>query len=286
MSDRPAPLQPGNQRIKRLRRLVSTTKARSTERAFVVEGPTLVAEVLRSDRVTGPVEAVFVDAAAVDLEVEAMARAAGVAVHAVAPGVLASVLDPVSPRAVAAVVGWRSVTVADLGSEGPVVVLVEPSDPGNLGTVVRTAEAAGAAGVVVAGRAVDPTSPKVVRSSAGALLRLPVLVEGDVEAALKAVAGTGRPLVATVVDAGNAASYDAVDLSRAALVLGNEAHGLAGDVVARCDGAVTIPLAGPTESLNLAAAAAVLCFESLRQRRLTGRSGPVRNGSEGPGPIG
>ncbi len=261
----------GNPRIKRLRRLIAQRKARSQERAFVVEGPALVAEAvagptLRPDLAVESV-LVEVDYRPPPLEaVLAAARDRGIEIIDVAPGVLGSTLDTRTPQPVVAVMAGATAPASSLGPDGPLVILVEPADPGNVGTVIRSAEAAGAAGVVVAGAAVDVTNPKVVRAAAGAFLRLPVVVEAGVEAALALAADTGRPVLATVVDPG-APTHDGADLRRAALVLGSEAHGLAPEVVAAADGTVTIPLAGPTESLNLAVAAGVLCFEAARQRR-------------------
>lgn len=254
-----------NPRIKRLRKLITQRKARSQERAFVVEGPAMVDEALRPAglRPGLRLETVFVELD-YDPALTARAAAAGVDVAVVAPGVLASVLDTRRPQPVAAVVTGPPATAEDLGPRGPLLVLVDPGDPGNLGTLIRSAEAAGAAGLVLTGSPVDVTNPKVVRSTAGAALRFPVVTEPDLESAL-ALARLHRVLLATVIDDA-APAYDSVDLDGAALLLGNEAHGLAPDLVAAADGIVTIPLAGPTESLNLAVAGAVLCFEARRQR--------------------
>lgn len=256
-----------NPRIKRLRKLITQRKARSQERAFVVEGPAVVAEALHGDRLRRglEVESVYVEAGYEPALAE-HARRVGVPVWETAPGVLGAALDTRSPQPVAAVIGGEAATAVALGDTGPLLVVVDPGDPGNLGTLIRSAEAAGAAGVVVAGAAVDVTNPKVVRATAGAALRFPIVVEPDVGAALALARDTGRRVLATVVGP-EAEPYDTVDIDDAALVLGNEAHGLTPQVVADADGAVTIPLAGPTESLNLAVAASVLCFEALRQRR-------------------
>ncbi|MEM9614018.1 MAG: RNA methyltransferase [Actinomycetota bacterium] len=256
-----------NPRIKRLRKLITQRKARSQERAFLVEGPAVVAEAIDGDllrRGLG-VEAVYIEVGYEPALAE-RARRAGVAVWEVAPGVLGAALDTRAPQPVAAVIVGEAAEATDIGATGPLLVVIDPGDPGNLGTLIRSAEAAGAAGLVVAGAAVDVTNPKVVRATAGAALRFPVVVEPDVGAALALARDTGRRVLATVVGP-DADPYDTVDLERAALVLGNEAHGLTPQVVADSDGAVTIPLAGPTESLNLAVAASVLCFEALRQRR-------------------
>lgn len=252
-----------NDRLKRLRRLVRQRKARSIERAFVAEGPVLVIEALRA--ASAEVIEVYAEEP-VDPGVEEAAAEAGLAVQRVANGGLGSVLDTVSPQPVCAVVRTPERSLDQLPTDGPILVVADLRDPGNVGTLMRTAEAAGFAALVVAGDVVDPTNPKVVRASAGAVFRLPVAIAGTVDAAYEAARASGRTVVATVVDV-DAESYDQIDLTSAAIVLGNEAHGLDPHAASTADRRVTIPLAGPTESLNVAAAGAVLCFESLRQRR-------------------
>ncbi|MEM8923670.1 MAG: RNA methyltransferase [Actinomycetota bacterium] len=263
-----------NPRIKRLRRLTTQRKARSQERAFVVEGPSIVAEAIGADEAVSPlrsglaVEAVYVEQG-YRPDLTERAATAGVEVVPVAPGVLGGVLNTRSPQPIAAVIAEVPASIDDIPATGPVPLLVDPADPGNLGTLIRSAEAAGAAGVVVCGDAVDPTNPKVLRAAAGAALRLPVVVVAETDEALAALRAPSRPILATVLGP-DAVPYDTTDLADAVLVLGNEAHGLPPAVIAAADGRITIPFAGPTESLNLAVAGSVLCFESLRQRRSGG----------------
>lgn len=233
----------------------------------MVEGPLIVGEALAGmGQAATPwtVEGLYLEPGA-NPELVASAHQAGVEVHLVARGILATILDTVSPQPVAAVV-TRPPWAVDAIASGLVLVVVDGRDPGNAGTLIRSAEAAGAAGVVLAGSSVDPTNPKVLRASAGAGLRLPVVVEPDVGTALSHLSAGGRRVLATVVDPA-AEPYDQVDLGQAVVVLGNESHGLAPEVVAAADQPITIPLAGPTESLNLGVAGSLLCFEALRQRR-------------------
>ena len=180
---------------------------------------------------------------------------------ALAAGVLERVATTEAPQPLLAVVRYRSAAPEVLTDAGFVVVAVGLSDPGNLGTILRTAEAAGADAVVLTPDTVDATNPKVVRASAGALFLLPVVdhVElGEVRAAGLRVLGTS---------AASGTAYTDADLTgRLALAVGNEAHGLPAD--APVDGWLTIPHAGRAESLNVAMAAAVVCFEVARQRRV------------------
>ncbi len=145
-----------------------------------------------------------------------------------------------------------------------VVVTDDVRDPGNAGTVLRTADAAGADAVVFCGGTVDPYNPKTVRSSAGSLFHVPLVVEADTERALAGLADLGYRRLGAVVRDGE--DYAACDWSvPTALVLGNEAAGLRPGLA--LDGYVAIPMAGRAESLNVGMACAVLCFEALRQRR-------------------
>ena len=176
-----------------------------------------------------------------------------------APGVLERVATTDAPQPLLAVVRYRSAGPEILAGAGFVVAAVGLADPGNLGTILRTAEAAGADAVVLTADTVDATNPKVVRASAGALFLVPVVdhVElGELRAAGLRVLGTS---------AASGTAYFEADLTgRVALAVGNEAHGLPAD--APVDGWLTIPHAGRAESLNAAMAAAVVCFEAARQR--------------------
>lgn len=264
-----------NPRLRRLKQLVGRPKARSQERAFVVDGARLVVDALRSGL---EVQEIFAAPDAVHALGPEADRLDGIEVFEVDPSVLGAVLDPVNPQpiaAVAAIPEWDSDDL--LADERPVLVAVELRDPGNLGTVIRTAEAAGLAGVIVAGDSVDRFSPKVVRASAGSVFRLPVIGRADPVAAVNELIDRGRTVVAAVVDP-SAPAYDTEALSEAAILIGNEPHGLPAEVVAAVTRPVTIPMAPGVESLNVGAAASVLCFEAARQRRGLARSAQKSGG--------
>jgi TrmH family RNA methyltransferase len=199
------------------------------------------------------------------------ASAAGVPVRPLAAGVLARVSDTVSPRGVIAVVDRRPVDVARIAAaDGPVVVLAGVADPGNAGTVLRSTEAAGGAGVVFCADSVDPFGPKTVRAAAGSVFRIPVAEVADgapTLAALMSLRAAGRTLLATVAQ--GAPPPELLDLTRPmALVMGSEAHGLPAEITPVLEQTVTIPMAGPVESLNVAVAASVILFEAARQSRV------------------
>jgi TrmH family RNA methyltransferase len=236
-----------------------------------------------------PVDAIYVDSSRRgDAEVVAvLARAseAGVRTFDLGPGVMEKVADAVSPQAVCAVVGFidrplvevlaASESGSEYGSESgsalgagsaPTIVCVDVRDPGNLGAMLRVADASGAPGVICCGSSVDLYNPKVVRASAGSIFHVPIALAEDVGTTIESIEAAGVRTLATVARGGK--DHVETDLTgRVALLFGNEASGLDEALVTRASGAVTISMPGRAESLNVAMAAAVLCFESARQRK-------------------
>lgn len=259
------PLSARNPRVQRLGRLARRRGERDEQRALLVEGPVLVSTALDAGV---EISELYVDEAAlaapaITALVQRLDETADV--WLLPPGVLDRVGDAATSQGVAAVAVWDDGAWPTPDRVPFVLVLADVADPGNAGTLIRTAVAAGAGSVVCAG-GVDPTSPKVVRSSAGALFSVDVVRAGSVADAVTRLSDAGYLTVGTVVDGADA--YDTVDLTGpVAVVLGNEAHGLAADVASELGRLVTIPMAGPTESLNVAMAGTVVCFEVLRQRR-------------------
>jgi len=262
--------------MQRLRRLSRRRSARTDERAYVVDGPTLLAEALDAGV---RLDEVVAAPGCPDALVE-RAAAAGAQVRRTRSEDLARVVDAVTPRGVAGVARFTEPTAAEaVAASGPLaLVLVGVGDPGNAGTLLRSAEAAGAGAVIFCDGSVDPYSPKCVRSSAGSVFRLLVVRDGQAGVAVEALAAAGVPSVATL--ARGAPAYDGVDLAGpVAVVLGSEAHGLPGPVADAVDAVVTIPMQGRAESLNVAMAGTVLCFEALRQRRQRRPHGAATQGN-------
>ncbi|HKA03651.1 MAG TPA: RNA methyltransferase [Acidimicrobiales bacterium] len=221
----------------------------------MIEGPMLLAEAVSAGV---PIEAVFVEDGTPEVD------AGGAPVHLVARGVIGRVASTVTPQPVLAVARRCDVPLATVADDVTfAVVLAGLADPGNVGTILRSAEAAGADAVVLTEGSVDAFNPKVVRASAGALFHVRVVVD----VAVADVAAIGVPRLGAVAMGG--VPYDAAPLDRpGALVLGSEAHGLPAGLA--LDGLVSIPHAGRVESLNVAMAATVLCFEVARRRRQSG----------------
>ncbi len=255
-----------HQTVQRLRRLVGRRSVRAAEGAFVAEGAKVVGEALAAG---SRIEALFVDPSAAgpaDLAVVDRAFAAGCRVFELEKGVLERVAGTVTPQPLLAIVAALDRPLGDLARDGLVVLCADVRDPGNLGTVLRSAEAAGARGVVCAEGTVDPYNPKCVRASAGALFHVPLVVGGNTVEVLGELGTCGfRRLGASARD--GAPLWDTDLTGPLVLVLGNEASGLAPEVDAALDGRVSVPIEGRAESLNVGMAAAVLVYEAARQRR-------------------
>lgn len=252
-----------HQKVQRLRRLLRRRALRDAEGAFVAEGPKLLEEALAAG---AEVESVFITPGA-DHPSIAHAATAGVRVHVLEPGVMERVADTVTPQEVVAVVRTRTAALDDLRSAAAVVVLVDVRDPGNAGTILRSAEAAGVDGVILCDGSVDVWNPKTVRSSAGSVFHVPIVAGGAPLDVVEALRSWGTAVLGTTMLGGEV--YDQADLRRpVALVFGNEANGLPEPVLQGLDGLLSIPIAGRSESLNVSMAASVLCFEVARQRRV------------------
>ena len=229
---------------------------------FVVEGSLNVLAALESG---APVEAVFAGERADDAVRDA-ARQRDVPIHELEAGVIERVADTVTPQPVMATVGFVDRPLVDLEHADFVIVCAGVRDPGNAGTVMRTAEAAGANGVICTEGSVDVYNPKTVRASAGSMFRVPMVSGGDAVGVVNQLRNWGMTTIGAAAHGG--ADPARIDLRRRiALVLGNEATGIPASVAPAFDETATIPLRGDAESLNVAMAAAVLSFEVARQRR-------------------
>jgi TrmH family RNA methyltransferase len=181
---------------------------------------------------------------------------------------LNSALTTETPQPVAALVEppkwtWEDV-FADHAKAPLLIVLAGLQDPGNVGTILRSAEAFGASAVLSLTGTVSAWNPKAVRASAGSLFRLPLLIV-ETENCFARLRQEGVRILTTAVEGAEAAGR--IDLAGpVALLIGNEGNGVPEELAAKADGAVTIPCPGPVESLNAAIAASVLLYEASRQR--------------------
>jgi TrmH family RNA methyltransferase len=240
---------------------------REEDRRFLVEGAQAVGEALDEP---GRLGSLFATDGLDPLVVRA--RQADVEVHEVTTDVMARLTSTVTPQGLVGTAAFLDVGLDDVPTdEGCLTILHEVRDPGNAGTVLRSADAAGAAGVVFTASSVDVYNPKTVRAAAGSHFHLPIVRGTETLDAIEAVRGRGVRVLAMATE--GADDLYRTDLTGpVAFLFGNEAHGLPPEVIARADGSVRVPQAGRAESLNLAAAATVCLFEWARRRARQGEA--------------
>ena len=253
----PTELSPHNPRIEAVRDL-RTPRGRRAARRFAAEGPTLLEEAART--ALRPVEIYATQAGLVRFD-PGRFEAEGTAVFVVPDRAFARLSDLETPTGILAVFDLPERTAAEiLARSGPVLLLAGVSDPGNAGTLVRSAEAFGAAGVLFGRGGADPFAAKVIRAAMGSLFRLPV-APVDPEELLAEAAAAGRPVVATDVDGEDLAAAGIP--ANAVVAVGNERRGVR-DWLPSWDRAVRIPQRDAAESLNAAVAGSIVLYEASR----------------------
>ncbi|WP_086788700.1 TrmH family RNA methyltransferase [Crossiella equi] len=253
------------------------TRRQGREKAgrFLAEGAQAVREALTwAADGKGRVHELFVTAQGASRNQDLLhtAAAAGVPVREVTDRAAEGLSETVTPQGVVAVCDRVEVSLAHALSGSPrlVAVLVGIADPGNAGTVVRVADAAGADAVVFAGDTVDVHNGKCVRASTGSVFHLPLARSRDLDEVLAACRAAGLRLVAA--DGNTDADLDTADdrgelAAPTAWLFGSEAHGVPAEVLTAADTALKVPIHGAAESLNLATAAAVCLYASARAQR-------------------
>lgn len=264
-----------NPRADRVRSVRGLSRRQSRERSglFVADGPQSVREAVR--HAPGAVRDLYVTPAARErhADIVTAARAADIELRECSEEVLAAMSGTDAPQGLLAVCAVDRPRLADVLARRPrlLVVLVHVRDPGNAGTVIRAADAAGADAVLVTTESVDVHAPKVVRSTAGSSFHLPIVTGLEPAALLAELAAAGVRTYAA--DGRGEVTVDEVDLTVPhAWVMGNEAWGLTDRVREECDEVVRVPIHGLAESLNLAMAATVCLYSSARVERPTGQS--------------
>ncbi|MBU0581232.1 MAG: RNA methyltransferase [Candidatus Margulisbacteria bacterium] len=232
-----------NPKIVHVRKLIQDKKYREECGEFVVEGQKFINEI--------PKEQISY------ILLNTKAKRQGFAFeYSVQDTILNKVSDTETSQGIIAVVKQPKYSLNDI-KPGKWIIVEGIQDPGNLGTIIRTIEAAGAQGVIYTNGTVDPYSPKVVRSSAGSALRIPIIKVKNIEAVKKSC--PDMKLIATVITGGK--DYKTADYSsNCGIILGSEGQGLLEKTLAIVDEKVSIPLKGKTESLNVASTAAILLF--------------------------
>lgn len=255
-----------NARVKRLVNLKKKKKARDEERVFLVEGIRMFREVP-----TDQLEEVYVSESFYKKEkdtVEAVLQGTGIRPEELSDMVYAYASDTKTPQGVLCVVRQMEYPLEKVitGQCPMIMVLEHLQDPGNLGTILRTAEGAGVTGIVMDRECVDIYNPKTIRSTMGSIYRMPFCYVEDLKAAIGSLKEAGIGVYAAHLDGRH--DYDEEDYGRpCAFLIGNEGNGLSQETAELADIYIKIPMEGQVESLNAAIAASVLMFEAGRQRR-------------------
>ncbi|MCD7832912.1 MAG: RNA methyltransferase [Lachnospiraceae bacterium] len=263
-----------NLQVKQLLQLQKKAKERNAQKVFVVEGPKMALEVPGEQLVQTYVSERFFEKNPVFFGEDRP-------VTVLSDRVFESVSDTRTPQGVLCIVRQYHYEEEDLlgkhpeGTAGaPLIVALENlQDPGNLGTIVRTAEGAGVTGILLSQDCVDLYNPKVIRSTMGAIYRMPFYYADDFRQELRILQGKGVRLFAAHLE--GSIPYDEESYcGSSGFLIGNESQGLTGETAALADARIRIPMCGRVESLNAAVAASVLMYEANRQRRKsTGKAG-------------
>ena len=256
-----------NLKIKRIKKLQRSTKARKEERVFVVEGPKMVFEAPKDQRLDCFVAESFFK------KHKEKVKEAGLSYELVSDEVFNSLSETKTPQGILGVMKQSGYLLEELLSpkgQTPLLLVLESiQDPGNLGTIFRTAQAAGVTGIMMNDKCADIYNPKTIRSTMGAIYRLPFVVASNFEEDLRKVKEAGVKLVATHTKAKK--SYDKENYQGATgFIIGNESGGLTRGALSLAQEWVRIPMKEQVESLNAAIATGVLVYEAYRQRGLEG----------------
>ncbi len=251
-----------NTQVKQIKKLLSDRRFRQREGAFVIEGTRWMDEIYRSNSqlsVWLATEQWLEENRSLADQLESQTGAP----RTIDPNILKNLADTDSPSGVLAVLPMPQLawpTAPDF-----LLLLDQIRDPGNLGTLIRSALAAGAEGIVLGPGCVDPFNPKVVRSSMGALLKIPIQQTNWADGAT-----LWEPCSVYLADATGDVSYTQVDWTQpSGIMIGGEANGASSEARNVCDSLISIPMAQSSESLNAGVAGSIILFEALRQRTTT-----------------
>ncbi len=250
-----------NQQVKQLIQLNKKGKLRNAQDVFVVEGPRMFREA-PGDRI----ERIYLSESYYKSQWKAKETA--ISYEIVQDSVFKTMCDTQTPQGILCLVKQYHYSLKDLLHRGNPLLLILDNiqDPGNLGTMMRTAEGAGADGVILGPGCVDMYNPKTIRATMGSVYRMPFFQSQDLKETLKELRDHGVHTFAAYLD--GAEDYDDPDYREGtAFLLGNEGNGLAPDLAASADTCIRIPMEGRLESLNVSAASAILLYEAYRQRR-------------------
>lgn len=255
-----------NAKIKRIVQLRKKKKARDAEGVFLVEGIRMFREIPEK-----LLQEIYISESCEEKEgkeIRRRASACGIRPELVSDGVFAYLSDTQTPQGILCVVGQLSYSLEEVADAScpHMLVLDRLQDPGNVGTILRTAEGAGVTGILLDGECADIYNPKTIRSTMGSIFRMPFYYIQDLEEGIRYLKKRGICTYAAHLEGKRA--YDEEDYRKpCAFLIGNEGNGLRPEIADLADTYIRIPMAGEVESLNAAIASAVLMFEAGRQRR-------------------
>lgn len=259
-----------NQQIKNLLQLQNKSKVRNKEKVYVIEGVKMFLEVLSSK--DGKLIKTFISESfyenVQESDKELYHKLKQVDYEVVSDKVFKEISETMTPQGVLAIVKQPEYTLETMLKEdnANLIILEDLRDPGNLGTIIRTAEGAGVTGVILSKESVDIFNPKVIRSTMGAIYRVPFVYVDSIQDTIKELQSKGIAIYATCL--GATQYYDEVSYGRkTAVMIGNEANGITDALIQASDEWIKIPMEGCVESLNAGVAAAIMMYEIYRQRR-------------------
>lgn len=255
-----------NAKIKRIVQLRKKKKARDAEGVFLIEGIRMFREIPEK-----LLQEIYISESCEEKEgkeIRRRASACGIRPELVSDGVFSHLSDTQTPQGILCVVRQLSYSLEEV-ADAPcphMLVLDRLQDPGNVGTILRTAEGAGVTGILLDGECADIYNPKTIRSTMGSIFRMPFYYIQDLEEGIRYLKKRGICTYAAHLEGKRA--YDEEDYRKpCAFLIGNEGNGLRPEIADLADTYIRIPMAGEVESLNAAIASAVLMFEAGRQRR-------------------
>ena len=262
---------PNNERIKQIVKMLSTPKERKYSGKYMAEGLRMVREIPAED-----LDQIFITDEFFKnhvIEDERLLKLVNSAInrndcYIVSDIVLRKLADTENPQGIVATVKMKTYELSDLlgdASDVPMILVIEKmQDPGNMGTIIRTAEGAGATGLLVSYDSVDIYSPKVVRSSMGSILRKPIVVTYDLLGDIGKLKEKGIKIYGMHLD--GSSIYETNLTGPSAFLIGNEGNGLSKEISEQADKLLRIPMMGEVESLNAGASATIIAYEAFRQR--------------------
>lgn len=251
-----------NKLIKSVRKLITSARERKEQGVFVLEGLRLCADAALCG--------FAIETVIVSEKIEESERLSAILNRSkqrvrVPDGLFSALCDTVTPQGVLCIVSRPFERSVESIENGKYLVLENTADPANLGAMARTAEALGISGIIISNVSCDPFSPKSQRAGMGALLRLPVIESRDIISDIGILKSKGFKIFASVVKDADCFVTEADYSGNCCILIGNEANGLSEETISACDKKVTIPMNGRAESLNAAAAAAILMWETVRR---------------------